>query len=342
MNHITSKDVAAHAGVSQSLVSLILNNVPGKKIKPETRELVIQTAITLGYKVNMNARNIKCNTASAIGLLSTWDPDTFVYAPVISGVTDACKSNNLAVVMCIGSQTAKGTADYIEYYLQNRIDGLLVISRAGLTEEGLISQLKTSGIPFACAIGAKYIPQVDCVDVSYFKSGYMAALHLYEMGYKQIAYQVINCKNTMNYAEKERIDGAIKGAAECGISLKVLEIPFVERFKEESDLTQALQSLQSFSFDSLISTSYECFIYMKAALQLNINIPSELGVIAIDNEVFAPYLFPSLTTINEPFVEISKIATTILIEKIKGQTSEKKLELNPGITIRKSTMKKGQ
>ena len=48
----SSKDVAREAGVSQATVSYVLNNVPGVKIKAETREAVLAAARKLNYYPN--------------------------------------------------------------------------------------------------------------------------------------------------------------------------------------------------------------------------------------------------------------------------------------------------
>ena len=42
-------DVARHAQVSQTTVSLVLNNIPGVRIAEETRQRVIDTARAIGY-----------------------------------------------------------------------------------------------------------------------------------------------------------------------------------------------------------------------------------------------------------------------------------------------------
>ena len=80
---ITSKDVAREAGVSQTLVSFVLNNAQDKKINPATREKVIETARRLGYRVNIHARNMRTSKAEAIGFLSEWDLTSFAAAPVL-------------------------------------------------------------------------------------------------------------------------------------------------------------------------------------------------------------------------------------------------------------------
>ena len=58
-NSVSSKDVAREAGVSQATVSYILNNVQNVKIKPETRQAVLDAVKKLNYHPNQIARGMK-------------------------------------------------------------------------------------------------------------------------------------------------------------------------------------------------------------------------------------------------------------------------------------------
>lgn len=333
---ITSRDVAKEANVSQSLVSLILNNVPGKKIKLETREHVLEVASKLGYKINVNARSMKSSKASAIGLLSLYATDSFVFPPVINGIKSVCFENDLGVIICSNKKNSYDSYDFIDYYLQNRIDGLILIAYVGIGNDGIINELIKADIPFVCIIGARDIEGVSCVDVNFIESGYIAVKHLIDNGYKDIAYILEDKVELLNYAEKERLEGCNKAAKENNVQIHLIE-DFIGISGEENNIKIANNILEFKRVDSVISTSYKSFIFLKAAAKKNINIPQSFGVISLDNELYAPYLFPALTTIDEPLFEIANTATRILLEKIQGEGICKKEEVHPNISIREST-----
>ena len=333
---ITSKDVAKAAGVSQSLVSMILNQVPNKKIKAETRELVLDTAKRLNYTVNMNARNMKNRKAGAIGLLSTWDANSFVFPPVIKGVQTLCAEKDTGVVICTGKIGLSGNPDYIDYYLQNRIDGLIYVSYVGVKYEGVIEELTTNEIPFVCIIGARDLPGVSCVDVNFLENGYLAARHLVSKGYKTIGFIASQNLEELCYAEKERYEGLRKVCLEKGVDL-VVENIFQEAIEELSMIEAAKVYLKKGSCGAIVTTSYNCFIILKAAAMLDVKVPQELGVISLDNEIYAPFLFPALTTVDEPLYDIAKRAVGILFENINGDKICEKLELLPFLSEREST-----
>jgi len=333
---ITSKDVAKAVGVSQSLVSMILNQVPNKKIKAETRELVLGTAKRLNYTVNMNARNMKNRKAGAIGLLSTWDANSFVFPPVIKGVQALCAEKDTGVVICTGKKGLSANPDYIDYYFQNRIDGLIYVSFVGVKYQGVIEELTTNEIPFVCIIGARDLPGVSCVDVSFLESGYLAAKHLVSKGYKAIGFIASKNFRELCYAENERFEGLKKVCLENGINLAVENI-FEDANDEISMIEAAKVYLEQGSCDAVVATSYNCFIILKVASMLGLKVPEALGVISLDNELYAPYLFPALTTVDEPLYDIARRATSILFENINGDKVCKKLELLPFLSEREST-----
>ena len=333
---ITSRDVAKAAGVSQSLVSLILNSVPHKKIRPETRELVLATARKLNYSVNINARNMKNRKAGAIGLLSSWDTNSFVFPPVVKGVQAVCSEQDAGILICTAKQGKSGIRDYIDYFQQNRIDGLIYISYVGVGYDGVLKELVENAVPFVCIIGARDIPGVSCVDVSFLESGDLAVRHLAQKGFGNIAYLCHGKPEEACYAEKERFEGCLRAAGDSGVSIASENI-FSISCTEGEMLRHAGSFLEKGRYDAVVATSFDCFIILKAAARMGLKVPDSLGVISLDNELFSPYLYPSLTTIDEPLYEIAKEAAQILFENISGKRICKKIEIPPLISVREST-----
>ena len=66
---VTSSDVARAAGVSRTTVSYVLNNVEGRRIPAETRELVIRTAESLGHIPFAPARSLRLGRSNIVLVL---------------------------------------------------------------------------------------------------------------------------------------------------------------------------------------------------------------------------------------------------------------------------------
>ena len=63
------KDVAVRAGVSQSTVSFVLNDIGEMRISDETRERVLDAVRTLGYRPRGAGRPRRASTPQSIGFL---------------------------------------------------------------------------------------------------------------------------------------------------------------------------------------------------------------------------------------------------------------------------------
>ena len=92
IRRITSEDVARHAGVSRTTVSLVLNDVRSIHIRPQTRQKVLDSAMTLGYVPNAMAQALASQRTQAVGLVFTREPHhiaTDAFMPqVLDGILD--------------------------------------------------------------------------------------------------------------------------------------------------------------------------------------------------------------------------------------------------------------
>lgn len=336
-NRVTSRDVAREAGVSQTMVSFVLNGAKEKNIKPETRTRVLEAAKRLGYRVNINAKNMRSRRASAIGIISGWQTSSFVFAPLIDGIRSVCSENDLSMVLCSGTRDEDGEYDFKKYYMQNRIDGVIFISYVGIKKDGIIAELIDSQIPFVCVKGARDIENISSIDVDYAQSAGLAVSYLAGRGYKNICYVLKKRAEELNYAEAERLESCIKAAGEHGIDLiqygGFIGCETTEDFYSSAD---ALLS-SDISFDAFLSTSYECFCLMKMSARRGIHIPERIGVMSLDNENYSEFLYPSLTTTDEPLYSMGAKAMSMLLSYIKFGPHIEKEALSAEITVREST-----
>src|SRR4029079_10819752 len=103
----TMRDIAVAAGVSQSTVSRVLNDVPTRvPIAPETRERVSATARRLGYRPNPLARGLRGAPTMLLGAVVRDITDPF-FAGAIEALSIAAMSHGYNLVL----GHARGRAD---------------------------------------------------------------------------------------------------------------------------------------------------------------------------------------------------------------------------------------
>src|SRR5678816_3220249 len=94
----TMRDIAVAAGVSQSTVSRVLNDVPTRvPIAPETRERVSATARRLGYRPNPLARGLRGAATMLLGAVVRDIMDPF-FAAAVEAVTTHARRRGYNVV----------------------------------------------------------------------------------------------------------------------------------------------------------------------------------------------------------------------------------------------------
>ncbi|RMG52013.1 MAG: LacI family transcriptional regulator, partial [Chloroflexi bacterium] len=104
-------DVARLAGVSQTTVSFVVNNVTSAAISQETRDRVWAAIHALGWRPNAVARSLRTRHSQTLGLIS----DEVVTSPyavrMILGAQEAAWNNRqmLLVVNTSGQQDIEQT-----------------------------------------------------------------------------------------------------------------------------------------------------------------------------------------------------------------------------------------
>ena len=124
MKKITSQDVALHAGVSQSAVSLILNESDKVLFNDETRARVIAAAKELGYELPKRKKRIP---ASRTGILLLFTPtlNNPFYSELVQTVESYADACGYCVIVCNTLRKPELERYYLETILKTRIDGMI-------------------------------------------------------------------------------------------------------------------------------------------------------------------------------------------------------------------------
>src|SRR5262249_57069855 len=102
----TIREVAERAGVSKSLVSLVLRGSP--KVSPARRALVDQAIADLGYRPNAAARTLREGSSRAIGVLLNDVRHPWV-VDLLDGLISALEAGGRPVVLSGGGRPGRRT-----------------------------------------------------------------------------------------------------------------------------------------------------------------------------------------------------------------------------------------
>ena len=334
--HVTSQDVAKHAGFSRTTVSLVLNGVQSIKISPETRQKVFDAAAELGYVPNAMAQALVSQRTQAIGLVFTRQPhhiasDSFL-PQVLDGMLEVVRANNLRLLIDIIEPEHQARA-YHELVQAKRIDGI-VFSGPRVDDVALVN-LEKDGFP-TVLMGQLPGSSFYSVDVDNRLAARQAVEHLISLGHRQIA--CITNASTSYSASADRLMGYCEALEQAGIPYAEELVHFGD-FDPESGYAQMNSLLSAGTpFTAGFIASDAVLIGAKAALREHgRHIPQDISLVGFDDIAWAKYADPPLTTVRLPAQALGNQACTMLMQILNGQSvPEKNLVLPTELIIRNS------
>ena len=153
---VTRNDVARACGVSGALVSYVFSSTACSKVKPETREKILQAAHELGYHPSMIGRCLKNHCSYNIGILL---PERFVSGlslhqlRIFHGVCKAIQETEYRPMVFFGANDK-----LFKSLEEHRVDGIIVLdSNADLSYADDLLKYKLplvfANVEYACEHG---------------------------------------------------------------------------------------------------------------------------------------------------------------------------------------------
>lgn len=335
----TSQDVANLAGVSRTTVSLVLNDVKGFNISPETRQRVHQAAEKLGYIPNATAQALATRRAKAIGLVMTRSPhhiasDTFL-PQIIGGLLDVVRQNKLRLLIESVDVEHQDRA-YLELIRAKHIDGMILLTPR-LDDAGL-RRLEEADVP-TVLMGKLENSNLYSVDVDNRLAAKKAVQYLLDLGHTDIA--CISNAPASYSAAPDRVLGYKDALTEAGITPDEALIRYAD-FDPQSGF-ERMQSLLNGGkqFTAVFVASDNVAMGAKSALRdANLHIPDDISIVGFDDIPWARYSDPPLTTIHLPAQELARTACVMLMDLMRGaKMDERNLILDTELVVRQSCRK---
>ena len=338
-HRVTSEDVAKFVGVSRTTVSLVLNDVPGIQISPETRQRVIEAATTLGYVPNAMAQALVNRRTQVIGLVFTRQPHhiaTDAFLPqVLDGILEVVRSNNLRLLIDIVEQEHQQQA-YLQLVRAKHIDGIVL--SGPLLDDIALETLEKEGFP-TVLMGQLPATGFCSVDVDNRFAARQAVEYLISLGHRQIAC-ITNAPLSYS-AATDRLQGYRDALENAGILYDDSLVRFGD-FEPESGHIQMSSLLSSGArFTAGFIASDTVLIGAKAAIrERGLYVPDDISLVGFDDIAWSRYADPAITTIHLPAEKIGSQACTMLLQILKGhEPPQKKLVLPTDLVIRNSCRK---
>ena len=333
---VTSQDVANLAGVSRTTVSLVLNDVEGITIPPETRQKVRDAADKLGYIPNATAQALATQRAMAIGLVMTRSPhhiasDTFL-PQILGGLLDIVKKYKLRLLI-ESVEAEHQDRVYLELARAKHIDGMILLTPR-INDAGL-KKLEEVDVP-AVVMGKLPDTHLYSVDVDNRLAARKAVEYLLELGHTQIAC-ISNAPPSYS-AAPERVLGYKDALKAAGIPPRDDLIQYAD-FDPQSgfDCMSTLLTSATKITAAFVASDNVAMGAKSAMREASLLIPGDVSIVGFDDIPWAKYSDPPLTTIRLPAQKLASEACLMLMDLMQGsEPKEQHLVLDTELVVRKS------
>lgn len=317
-------DVAEHAGVSKSLVSLVLRN--GANVSAAKRAAVLQAVDELGYKPNRAARSLVSQRSFTVGAIVSDLHNTW-YIDLLASVRAELTAKGLNLFLAEDHQM-ETDASVLDAFVDAGVDGLLCLGTFRPTDQ----LVKTaSSIPTVVASGREPdLPTVDVVTGDDYEGAVKAVNHLLAQGHRRIAHL-----GGTGRAAELRIQGYRDTMHRNGFDADI-HVEISDR-SEAGDHRAARALLESRIRPSALfaNNDYAAVVAMSEARELGLSIPGDLSVIGYDNSYLAQLGYIGLTTVDNNYTEMGRLAVGRLLQRIETRDAPRTVTLlDPSIASR--------
>ena len=332
----TMRDIAEVAGVSQSTVSRVLNDVPTRvPIAAETRERVTLAARKLGYRPNPLARGLRGAPTMLLGAVVRDITDPF-FAGAIEALSVAAMSHGYNLVL----GHARGRADdalALTAVLETRHCDAIVLLGDLQDQPRLFADLADLLVPVVGLWQGSSPLEVPTVDVDNQVGVRTGLDHLVELGHERIAF--VGGRPLGDIRERQAAFMAYMqgrfGSVPAGYIQHVANTP-----GGGEEAIRTLLALAQPPTAVVTSTDTLAVGALHAAFSQGLVVPRDLSVVGFDDILLASHTVPALTTLRMPTAEIVNEGIRLAIELARDPTGPRKPSVTvmaPTLIVRQST-----
>jgi DNA-binding LacI/PurR family transcriptional regulator len=339
--HVNLRTLADHLELSQTTVSLVLNNSPSaKSIPQETRNRVLEAATRLNYRPNYFARSLRQSRSMSVGVLAP-DLSEGYFTRVMSGVVRELTSAEYFYFTACHDWKSELIEQYPRMLVERAVDGFLLLNTPA-------DQIAVP-VPVVAISAHSPVENVTNIVLDHHKAVEIALKHLFELGHRRIAFMrgpkaIPDSDYRWHSIEQVAGEIGLHIAPELvvridasGWSSKTGEHPMAPEIgykPMQSLLAKTKDFTAAFCFNDISAIGA-----IRALKDVGLRVPEDVSVVGFDDIQSAAYSTPSLTTVRQPLFEMGQRGAKILLDRIANREAEYPSEvvMEPELVVREST-----
>jgi DNA-binding LacI/PurR family transcriptional regulator len=321
----TIYDVATRAGVSKSLVSLVLRDPDSVS---ERRRLAVLEAIEeLGYRPSAAAASLAGTRTRTVGMVVE-DFANLWFVDLLHGMREALEPHGMQVLMGDRRMSMAPGRDAIDAFVSMRVEALVL----ALDPPDDLGNLH--GIPTLVAgergVQPAGIPKVANDDVA---GARLATRHLIDLGHTTIVHVTgvggaarVRRESYEAMMEEAGLTpivvghGGDTGEADAATAARTL-------FAERDDVTAVFAANDAMGLG-----------VMGALREKGLSVPEDVSVVGYDNSPMSQASYVQMTTVDDRSADVGREAAALILGMIDGSVTEPStLLLEPSLVDRSTT-----
>jgi DNA-binding LacI/PurR family transcriptional regulator len=322
----TMADVAAAAGVSKALVSIIFRGAPGAS--DATRAGIFQVADQLGYRTNRTASLLKLRRTRHLGV--TMSVRDAFHAELVESIQEAAAREGYQIVLSI----VTGNYDErraVETLLGFRCESLILLGSELATPA--LDDLASS-VPVVLVGRRVTTDRVDVVRTADDRGVRLVVDHLVGLGHQHVAH-VDGGQHTISADRRRGYRAAMRRHGNAD------HVRVLEGGPTETDGWRAAEDLLLLDQLPTAVTTFNdhCAVGLIDMLtRAGISVPDVVSVTGYDNTPIAQFAAINLTSVSQEAHTLAQWAVHAAIERLDGAREEARESiLQPRLVVRGST-----
>jgi DNA-binding LacI/PurR family transcriptional regulator len=333
--------LAEHLKLSQTTVSLVLNDSPSATSIPEkTRNRVLEAAAQLNYRPNYFARSLRQGRSMSVGVLAP-DLSEGYFTRVMSGVVHELTSAHYFYFTACHDWKSELIEKYPRMLVERAVDGFLLLNTPADHIEVPVPVVAIS----AHTAGAN----VTNIILDHHLAAELALTHLHALGHRRIAFM----RGPHAIPDSEfRWEGIQQVAQEIDLELDPALIIHIDSagwsmkdgyhpmapeigYKPMQALLEKTRDFTAiFCFNDIAAIGA-----IRALKDAGLAVPADVSVVGFDDIQSAAYSTPSLTTVRQPLLEMGERGAQILLDRIAKRENPypSEIVMAPELVAREST-----
>lgn len=307
----TMEDVAARAGVSRALVSLVMRDSP--KVRPERRDAVLRAAEDLGYSPHAMARSLASRTSPVLGVMVS-DLHNPFFAEIVDGLDAVARGEGFELIINTGGRSAARERKAVESLLSFRPAGLVLLGPA-VPASGIAAAADRA--PVVLVARDSRLSAVDTINDDGKAGSELAVEHLVALGHTRIVH--FDGGHGSQAAVRKR--GYVAAMRGHGLDPVVLRSEYTDSAGAKA-AGQLLEEFDPLPTAIVAANDFNAVGAISALEEAGLRVPQDISVVGYDNTSLASLTHIGLTTIDQPRREMGRLAAEALLQRVREARAE--------------------